>query len=240
MVDPEVEGRENGSGVIEVLLPPVRDPDRIKNVLQAQMKLELKFVASDSRIPYPSRQDAEEELKRQPGGESRYEIISYSDRSVMQEGFVVVEKNPVITSLDMRNASAIRNSYNGGYQIGFILTSSGAQKFGDATSHHIGDYLAIILNHQALSAPVIRSRIEESGVIDGNFTERQAEDLALTLRSGALPGSLKLLSEEAVSSTPWIRKYLILSGMLLVAFCALIFVLIRIVLVPVARPRPIK
>jgi preprotein translocase subunit SecD len=58
--------------------------------------------------------------------------------------------------------------------------------------------MAIVLDHSVYSAPVVNSRIDDSGVIEGNFTEESAQDLALVLRAGALPASIKYLEERTV------------------------------------------
>jgi preprotein translocase subunit SecD len=171
-------------------------------LLNADSNLELKLVAKGTQIPYPTKQAAEDAMKGQPGGETQYEVVFYRDRGDAggtQEGWVVLEKNAVITGLDMREASARRDQYNStNFEIDFILTKAGAEKFGDATGKHVGDNLAIVLNNEVKSAPSINSRIEDRGVIQGRFTQRQAEDLAFVLSSGALPAKAVYLEERTV------------------------------------------
>ena len=58
--------------------------------------------------------------------------------------------------------------------------------------------MAIVLDHQVYSAPVINGRIDDSGMIEGSFSQESAQDLALVLRAGALPASIKYLEERTV------------------------------------------
>ena len=78
----------------------------------------------------------------------------------------------------------------------FELKSAGAQKFGKLSGENLGRYLAIILDNKVVSAPKLEGRITDQGRISGGFTAESANDLSLTLRSGALPASLTYLQEE--------------------------------------------
>jgi preprotein translocase subunit SecD len=82
------------------------------------------------------------------------------------------------------------------------LNPEGGKTFGIITGDNVGRYLAIILDGRVYSAPVIKSRIAGgSGVIEGNFTDEKARDLALVLRAGALPAPLKVTSQFVVGPT---------------------------------------
>src|SRR5262249_24051342 len=78
------------------------------------------------------------------------------------------------------------------------LTSGGSARFGKATGEHIGDYLAIVLNNEVKSAPKINGQITDRRQIYGSFTKRSAEDLALVLKSGALPAKAVYIEERTV------------------------------------------
>ncbi len=80
----------------------------------------------------------------------------------------------------------------------FSLNNEGARKFGMFTQANIGRQLAIVLDNKVFSAPQIQSRIDDEGRITGNFTNQEAGDLSLVLRSGALPASLTYLEERTV------------------------------------------
>lgn len=207
VAEPTIQ-RQGGEGTYQIVIqmPGVDDPERVKNTLNADSNLELKLVAKGTTIPYPTKEAAETAAKTTPpGGDaytSQYEVMYYRDRpdsGSTQEGWVVVGKTPVITGLDMRDASARSSQYGGSsYEIDFSLTPDGARRFGDATGKHVKDYLAIVLNNEVKSAPVINSQINDRGQISGNFTKKSAEDLSLVLRSGALPAKAVYLEERTV------------------------------------------
>jgi preprotein translocase subunit SecD len=108
-----------------------------------------------------------------------------------------VQRTPVVTGRDLRNARPTLDEFNRP-AVGFSLKSDGAVRFGNVTGASIGRALAIILDKRVHSAPRIEGRINDEGRISGNFTQQEATDLALTLRSGALPASLTYLEERTV------------------------------------------
>src|SRR5215204_4879453 len=115
--------------------------------------------------------------------------------------WVVVESPAVIDGSELRSADAASNNPAGGddaYQINFTLKPSGAQKFGAWTAANVGAYMAVVLNGRVKSAPYIKQQITDTGQISGNFTKDSANDLALTLRSGALPAKIVYLEERTV------------------------------------------
>src|SRR5262245_40502066 len=207
VTEPTIQ-RQGGEGTYQIVIqmPGVDDPERVKNTLNADSNLELKLVAKGTQIPYTTKEQAETAAKTTPPGtdqySAQYEVVYYRDRpdaGSVQEGWVILGKTPVITGLDMRDASARSSQYGGAaYEIDFSLSKDGADRFGDATGKHVGDQLAIVLNNEVKSAPRINSQIHDRGQITGNFTRKAAEDLALVLRSGALPAKAVYLEERTV------------------------------------------
>ena len=208
VTEPTIQ-RQGGEGTYQIVIqmPGVDDPERVKNTLNADSNLELKLVAKGTQIPYPTKEAADTQAKSTPPGTDGYtnqwETVFFRERpdsgGSAQEGWVVVGKNPVVTGLDMRDASARSSQYGGAaYEIDFSLTTDGARRFGDATGKHVGDQLAIVLNNEVKSAPRINSQINDRGQITGNFTKKAAEDLSLVLRSGALPAKAVYLEERTV------------------------------------------
>jgi preprotein translocase subunit SecD len=114
--------------------------------------------------------------------------------------FYLLQKTPVVTGRDLRNARPSLDSYNQP-AVGFSLNQEGARKFGKATGENVGRQLAIVLDGQVRSAPRIDSRITDEGIIHGSFTQQEAQDLSLVLRSGALPASLTYLEERTIGPT---------------------------------------
>jgi preprotein translocase subunit SecD len=206
VTEPTIQ-RYGAEGTYQILIqmPGIDDPERVKNTLNADSNLELRLVAKGTQVhpPYPTKEAAETAAKALPGGLDSYEVLPYHERtsgtSAAQEGFLVLEKAPVVTGLDMRDARAMANQYGGAnYQINFSLLPGGAARFSDVTGKHIGDELAIVLNNEVKSAATIQGQISDNGQITGSFTQRQAEDLALILKSGALPAKAVYLEERTV------------------------------------------
>jgi preprotein translocase subunit SecD len=196
--------RQGGEGTYQILIqmPGVDDPERVKNTLNADSNLELRLQAQ-STSTYPTKEAAETAVKSLTGTPDQYEVFPYRERGTDggagAESWVILEKSIVVTGLDMRDASG-RQSAAGtsNYDIDFSLTPTGATRFGDITGKNIGRPLCIVLNNEVKSIATIQAQIRDRGQITGNFTKRQAEDLALTLRSGALPAKAVYLEERTV------------------------------------------
>jgi preprotein translocase subunit SecD len=112
--------------------------------------------------------------------------------------YSVVEKEPIVRGADLRTAQAIPDVSGRNYEIQFSLKQGGAERFGEWTGANVGQSLAIVLNGRIVSAPTIESQITDNGRITGKFTQRAAEDLALTLRSGSLPARIVYQEERTV------------------------------------------
>ncbi len=109
---------------------------------------------------------------------------------------------PFVTVMEGSGLSAARAELrNGQWLIGFELTDEGGELFGPFTQSRIGEPLALVLDGEVLSAPIIEARLDTGGVITGSFTEDEAKQLALQLRSGSLPIPLRVESAEQVGAT---------------------------------------
>ncbi len=199
------------SGQILLQMPGVDDPERVKDLIGKDSNLMLmKIVSAPNPQPvttYPTKEAAEQSL----GGTvpPNRKILPYSDREEPTAGatadpnapkqFVVVEYPAIVDGSELREASAIsRTGSDRDYQISFSLKPGGATKFGDWTGKNIGNYMAVALNDEVKSAAYIKSQIFDQGQIDGRFTKNSAEDLALTLKSGALPAKIEYQEERTV------------------------------------------
>jgi preprotein translocase subunit SecD len=211
-----IEQRLNGLGVAEptiqrqgrdedhqilVQMPGVDDPERVKRTLKVDSQLELKAVVPGSQF-YPTKEAAEATIAGDP---NKQVLKVVEDRSSLggeprpaREGYQVVEKTPIVSGIDLRTASARPGQQGAGYEIDFELKPDAAEKFEQWTTKNIGNQLAIVLDGQIKSAPNVNGAIRDRGQITGNFTKESAEDLALTLRSGALPATIKYLQESTV------------------------------------------
>ena len=198
---------------ILVQMPGISDPERVKELLKAESRLELVHVVSPpSPSPvqtYLTREEAVSSL----GGTvpSTRKVVPYAERDEPTTGgatpntadkpkkWVVVEWPPVVDGRELRNAVASQGRAGGNdYQIQFSLKPSGAEKFGAWTGANINQYMGVVLNDETKSIAFIKSQIFDQGEITGRFTKQSAEDLALTLRSGALPAPIEYLEERTV------------------------------------------
>lgn len=197
VVEPTVQlhGREENHQIL-VQMPGVDNPERVKELIKGDAKLEIRAVV-DPAQKYLTREEAEAAL----AGATDKEVLPYNEKrgdGGADTGFYVVEKSPVITGADLRNARGVQSQQGFGYEVAFDLKPTGAEKFGTWTGQNVGKYLAVALSGEIKSVAVVRSRIDDSGRIEGNFTRQQAEDLGLVLRSGALPAKVIYLEERTV------------------------------------------
>jgi preprotein translocase subunit SecD len=115
--------------------------------------------------------------------------------------YYLVKRVATVTGREIRNASPTIDEY-GTQAIKFSLNADGAAKFARATGENVGRQLAIILDNTVTSAPSIRERISGGEAnITGTFTQQEALDLSMVLKSGALPASLTYLEERTVGPT---------------------------------------
>ncbi len=165
-----------GSNRILVELPGVKDPERIKELLGKTAQLAFRMVTSDK---------------------SEFGNDTFTLKDTGEE--IVVSKRVIISGDNLIDAKPRFDNINQEPIVAFTLNRLGSQRFGQATTKNIGKRLAIILDNQAISAPVIQDSITGGqGTISGNFTFQSATDLALLLRSGALPAPLSIVEERTV------------------------------------------
>ncbi len=108
----------------------------------------------------------------------------------------------VMTGAALDTVTVQAGSLAGSYQIAFTLKPASAKTFGDYTSSHVNQYLAIVLDKKVLSAPVIKNAITDGqGVVEGGFTADSANALAVQLRYGSLPVPVKVVESQTVGPT---------------------------------------
>ena len=184
---------------IIVELPGVDDPDRVIKLIRSTARLELKLVHESKGGPYPSREAALDSFNQSLP--SDYEILRYRNPEEAGQGpsFMVVRKAASITGQHMKNAHRSQDDYTGRWNVLFYLNADGVRLFTTTTERNVGTSLAIVLDDEVRSAPNISERISsESARITGNFSAEESQDLALVLRSGALPASIRILENQIV------------------------------------------
>jgi len=173
---------QKGENRILVELPGLTDPSHFKNILGKTAQLTFKFARSQKSLSADN---------------SGYEKYKYKSIGSTLE----VEKRIILTGENLKDAQPGYDNQNNGIVVNFKLDGVGAAKFATATKENVGRSLAIILDNEILSAPVIREPIlTGSGQISGNFTVEEANQLSILLRSGALPAPMKIVEERTVGS----------------------------------------
>jgi len=110
----------------------------------------------------------------------------------------LVARTPVVRGPDLRDARAQNGQLPNTWETGFVLSQDAAKRFSDFTGSHLQGRLAIVLDGKVLSAPTIQAQISDQGVITGASTQQDAADLALNLKAGSLPASVKYEQENTV------------------------------------------
>jgi len=183
--------QRQGSDRIVVELPGIDDPERVKNLIKVTAILEFKLVKAG---PAPDEQTLLQEFGGKVPDDA--EVVRGDPRRGLQ-GYYLVSKVASITGKDLRSVRRGTDEWNNP-AVSFTLTPDGARRFEQVTGQNIGKQLAIILDGKLQSAPVINSRISDSGIIQGRFTPEEADDLVVILKAGALPAGIKYLEERTI------------------------------------------
>ena len=204
VTEPTLQIYGGGSGEVDdqiiVELPGIDDRERVKELIGTTAQLNLRLVKKDNGGPFSSVDSAiQANGGKIPEG---WKILAFRGDQGEQASveYLVVSSVPTITGKHLKNARRGVDS-NGRPAVSFFLNAAGAEIFSKTTEQHVGDRLAIELDDIVESAPVIQTRIGADGEITGNFTIQKAEDLALLLRSGALPASLNVIEDRTVGAS---------------------------------------
>jgi len=220
----ETDVQEHGDPAVEseilVELPGVDDAAHVKELIG--QTAQLKIVAVKEPTPYQTKEAAlaakggilplGTELAEWPG-----------------HGWYIINRAAVITGQDVRSArESTDTDQPGRWETGFTLSQDGGNKFEKFTAANIGNYLGVVLDKQIVSVAVIQSSIRDSGRINGLSTEQEAGDLALVLRTGALPAGIRFGEERTVGpslGTDSIREgiYAGIAGLAAVVIVMLIY-----------------
>jgi preprotein translocase subunit SecD len=168
--------QRQGADRILVQVPGLQDPQRLKELLGTTAKLEFRLLAQQGAA------DVDMLPSKDAGGER-----------------VPVERRVIVDGADLIDAQPTFDSRTNEPIVNFRFNIRGAQRFGQATTEAVGRPLAIILDNEVISAPVIQTPITGGqGQISGRFTVQQVNDLSVLLRAGALPAKLTIIEERTV------------------------------------------
>jgi len=186
-------GGAGSEAEILVQLPGVDDPARIKQNLKTQAVLELDEVRGG---PFTTREEA---YASNAGSMSLDTVIYPGQRNANgQQDWWKLGRNSVVKGSDLRDARPQQNSQNMDWETEFVLTQDAAKRFERFTAANIGNRLAIVLDKTVLSAPTIKGKISDNGVIEGMGTHDNAADLAMNLKAGSLPAGVEVIEERTV------------------------------------------
>jgi len=172
--EPTIVRRGNERILIE--LPGLDDPNRIKKLLGKTANLTFRLV-SETEDDFGS------------------ELLPFED----SDEKINISKRVIVSGDNLDNAQPQFDRTTNQAVVSFTFDRAGSKKFGRATTDNVGKRLAIVLDNKIISAPVVREAIlGGNGQITGNFTFQSATDLAVLLRSGALPAPLNIIEERTV------------------------------------------
>ena len=207
VTEPTIHRQAESELVIQ--LPGVKDAKRAIELVGKTAILEFKLLDDDSpiaaQLPSTIPLDLEEETVQQYAGQipEGDEIMFGRERNketgVETKRVYLMKKQTLMTGEFLTESRVnIDQRFNEPY-VGISFDSTGAKLFEEITSNNVNKRLAIILDGNVYSAPVIRDRIVGGDAqITGTFTMQEAKDLAIVLRSGSLPAPLKMLQNVTV------------------------------------------
>ena len=193
-----IVARQGAADQILVQLPGVTDVARAKEIIRSTALLELKLVEQG---PFPTQEAAMQAVNNVLPPDM---VIVSGSQDVAATGggtpgtvYYIVRRVAPVTGRDLRNSRPTLDE-NNLPAVSFTFNQDGARRFGAFTEQNIGRSLAIILDNRVFTAPTIQSRIADEGRITGSFTQQEAQDLSLVLRTGALPAPMDFLEERTV------------------------------------------
>ncbi|HKU96395.1 MAG TPA: protein translocase subunit SecD [Vineibacter sp.] len=198
--------QRQGDERILVQVPGVENPDDLIKLISTTAKMEFRLEGVGATILRPSKEgwdavwpDLAKSERWQK--ESNKTLIAEEICRRQAAACMPVSRRVVVSGEELTDAQATFDQQTNRPIVSFRFTTSGGRAFCRATTDNIGKPLAIVLDERVISAPVIQSAIcGGSGIITGNFTTQQTNELSLQLRSGALPATLTVIERRTVGA----------------------------------------
>lgn len=198
--------QRQGDERILVQVPGVEHPDDLIKLISTTAKMEFRLEGVGATILRPSKEgwdavwpDLAKSERWQK--ESNKTLIAEEICRRQAAACMPVSRRVVVSGEELTDAQATFDQQTNRPIVSFRFTTSGGRAFCRATTDNIGKPLAIVLDERVISAPVIQSAIcGGSGIITGNFTTEQTNELSLQLRSGALPATLTVIERRTVGA----------------------------------------
>jgi preprotein translocase subunit SecD len=188
--EPEITSQADNRILIQ--LPGLTDPDRAIRLIGKTAQLEFKLVDEVNSV--------EDALKGNipAGDEIVYSIKTDSKTgAVTSKSAMLLKKRAALTGEYLTDA-AVKLDQNNAYEVSISFNKKGAAIMENVSGENIGKRIAIVLDNNIYSAPVFKGKISGDGVITGNFTSAEANDLKIVLKAGALPAPVKILEQRTV------------------------------------------
>jgi SecD/SecF fusion protein len=211
VAEPQIQRQGLTGSRILIQLPGLKDPDQAKRVIGKVAELQFRIVLASNATKEPL-------MTKYPGGcpdkdpADQKEIYTCPDNTIIvpgelpggfgesRPGYYHLEANVPASGRDLESASQGVDQY-GKPAVHFTVKSASSEAFGRLTRDNLGKQMAIVLDSNVKSAPTLQGRITRNGEITGSFTSEEAYELALTLRSGALPASVEYLEQRSVGAS---------------------------------------
>ncbi|MEW6117968.1 MAG: protein translocase subunit SecD [Nitrospirota bacterium] len=200
--------RQAGNEIV-VQLPGVKDPKRAVEIIGKTAQLEFKIVDDESPVaaelpasilPGEEQQLIERFKEKIPeNDEIQFQRVENKETGLVTKRPILLKKEALLTGDLLSEARVNIDQRFNEPQVSITFNSAGAKIFEEVTAQNVKKRLAIILDNNVYSAPVIQERISGGNAqITGSFTMEEAKDLAIVLRAGALPAPLKTLQNVTV------------------------------------------
>jgi preprotein translocase subunit SecD len=196
--------QRQGDERILVQVPGVENPDDLIKLISTTARMEFRLEGVGATILRPTREGWDQVFPSLPPN-----VQQDKDKAKIAEEIcrrqasacTPVSRRVVVSGEELTDAQATFDQQTNRPIVSFRFTTSGGRAFCRATTDNVGKPLAIVLDERVISAPVIQSAIcGGSGIITGSFTTQQTAELALQLRSGALPATLTVIERRTVGA----------------------------------------
>lgn len=224
---------ETQSDRIVIDMPRVEDPERVRQILTRNVFLDFRFVRFPERgggSPSP------EAVLEHFGGQFPSELELLQGNVPEGRQYYAVERAAVATTRDIGFALPSRSQFNQP-TVHVVFSPEAGEAFGRATEANIGSAMAIVLDGEVISAPVI-NRITRECIIEGGLTEREAQDLVVLLSARPLPARLRVVDQQISKAAPSRRFWLSLAMIALAVFFVLFVAFLVVLYRRGGRPRP--
>jgi preprotein translocase subunit SecD len=204
VAEPTVQRQGLSSDRILIQLPGVDNPERVMELMSSPAFLEFKLVSLPPSFQGSSFSGApdEQSITQMFGGALPPDTAVFQQDAIGTDGTKVTRFWPltIASSISGNDLVMARRGQNnlGMPAVDFQLSSDAGARFERLTRENLHKQLAIVLDKKVISAPSINGVINTNGIIEGNFSIEEADDLSLKLRSGALPAGTNVLEERTV------------------------------------------